>query len=118
MSEPDHEGGLGDAPPEKAVDYILRNARTHAKAKARRRHLEEFRKSKKALLMNACSEKSYAAKETFAYSHADYIALLDGIEAAIEAEETIHWKMRAAEMAVEIWRSRNANERAEGRVTR
>ncbi len=104
--------------PEAAVEYIIRNARRHAAAKAARMHLAEFRKSKKALLMNECEEKSQSAKEQYAYSHPDYIALLAGMKSAIEAEELIHWKMKAAEMAVEVWRSRNANDRAEGRATR
>lgn len=37
--------------PHKAVDYIIKNAGKFAQAKANRVYLEEFRKSKKALLM-------------------------------------------------------------------
>ena len=37
--------------PNAAVDFILKNSPDFAKAKAKRIYLEEFRKSKKALLM-------------------------------------------------------------------
>ena len=37
--------------PNKAVDYILNNSGKYAKAKSQRVYLEEFRKTKKALLM-------------------------------------------------------------------
>ena len=37
--------------PYKTVDFILENAPRYAKAKAERIYLEEFRKTKKALLM-------------------------------------------------------------------
>ena len=44
--------------PHKAVDYILSNAGRYAKAKAERVYLEEFRKSKKALLMAQSDAKT------------------------------------------------------------
>ena len=40
--------------PHKAIDFIYRQAPLYAKAKAERVRLEEFRKSKKALLMAEC----------------------------------------------------------------
>lgn len=36
---------------------------------------------------------------------------------AIEAEETFRFKLKAAELHVEIWRSKEASNRAEGRAT-
>ena len=36
--------------PTEAVDYLIRNAAAYAKAKAQVTYLEEFRKSKKAIL--------------------------------------------------------------------
>lgn len=43
--------------PNKAVDFLLANAGKYARAKAERIHIEEFRKSKKALLMAECAGK-------------------------------------------------------------
>ena len=42
---------MNEIDPQKAVDYLRDNADKFAKAKAERVYLEEFRKSKKSLLM-------------------------------------------------------------------
>jgi hypothetical protein len=104
--------------PHSAVNFILKNSGVFAKAKADRIHIEEFRKSKKALLMNKSTAKSAVEREQYAYSHPEYIELLDGLKAAIEIEETLKWKMTAAELSVEIWRSENANNRNQDKVMR
>ncbi len=104
--------------PNKAVDYLVEHSRQYAKAKADRVHLEHFRKSKKALLMNDCTEKAVTAREQFAYSHPDYIALLEGLREAVLVEETLRWRLTAAQLRVEVWRSENANNRNQDRVMR
>ena len=73
--------------PNKAVDYILANAGKFSAAKAQRVYLEEFRKSKKALLMGQSSAKSAVEREQYAYSREDYLAFLGGFKAAIEVHE-------------------------------
>lgn len=104
--------------PHKAVDYILANAGKYAKAKSERVHLEEFRKSKKALLMAQCPERAANAREQYAYGHPEYIALLDGLKAAVEVEEQLRWAQIAAQLRVEIWRSQEASNRAQDRSMR
>lgn len=101
--------------PNKAVDYILDNGKRFAKAKADRVYLEEFRKSKKALLMNLSTESTVNAREQFAYSHPEYVQVLEGIRSAIEVEEELRWHLVAAQARVEIWRSQEATARHEGR---
>lgn len=113
MSE---QGAIVD--PNKAVDYLIEHSRQYAQAKADRVHLEHFRKSKKALLMNECTEKAVTAREQYAYSHPDYIALLDGLREAVRVEEALRWRLTAAQLRVEVWRSENANNRGLGRATR
>ena len=103
--------------PNKAVDFMLEHEEKYASAKANRIHIEEFRKSKKALLMNLCTAETVNAREQFAYSHPDYIQLIEGLKHAVEVEESLRWKMTAAQMRVEIWRSLEATARAEGRAT-
>ena len=103
--------------PQAAVDYMLQTAPRYAKAKAQRLYLEEFRKTKKAILMRESDGKAVADREAYAYSHPDYITLLDGYRVAVEAEETFRFKLKAAELHVEIWRSKEASNRAEGRAT-
>lgn len=109
---------MNDAP-YKAVEFIIKNAKTHAQAKANRRYLEEFRKSKKALCMKdalAQGIEAANAQEREAYSNPDYIALLEGLRAAIEIEEALSWQMEAAKLKVEIWRTEQANNRVQDRA--
>ena len=103
--------------PHLAVDYIIANAAKFAKAKAARVYLEEFRKSKKALLMKASTESSGVAQERDAYAHPEYQELLAGLREAVEVEERLKWDLIAAQARVEIWRTEQANARAEGRAT-
>ena len=104
--------------PNAAVDFMIANSKSYAQAKADRVHLEQFRKSKKALLMNECTEKAYAAKEMYAYSHPEYIELLEGIREATRLEEARKWQLTGAQLRVEVWRSMNANDRAQDRTLR
>lgn len=104
--------------PQEAVDYMLKTAPRYAAAKAKRVQLEEFRKSKKAILMQQSEGKTVADREAFAYAHPEYLEVLTGLEAAVEAEELFRWKMKAAELQIEIWRSQEASNRAEGRAVR
>ncbi len=97
--------------PNRAVDYLIEHSRKYAQAKADRVHLEHFRKSKKALLMNECPDKAVTAREQFAYSHPDYITLLEGLREAVRVEEALRWRLTAAQLRVEVWRSENANNR-------
>jgi hypothetical protein len=104
----------------KAVDYIIEHRVKFAQAKADRVYLEEFRKSKKALLMKdalANGIEAVNAQEREAYSHPEYQQLLKDLQTAIEVEEDIKWMMEAARMRVDIWRTEEATARAEGRAT-
>jgi hypothetical protein len=104
--------------PSKAVDFIIEHSGEFAHAKANRVYIENFMRSKKALLMNQSDAKTVADREAFAYAHADYIQLTEGLRAAVEAEEDLRWKLIAAQARVEIWRTASANDRAQDRTTR
>ena len=104
--------------PNKAVDFLITNAGKFAKAKAERVYLEEFRKSKKALLMAECTEKAVNAREQYAYSHPEYLELLEGLREAVEVEEELRWQQVAAQLRVEVWRSQEASNRGQERATR
>jgi hypothetical protein len=109
---------MNDTDPDRAVDYIVTHAPKFAAAKASRVQIEEFRKSKKALLMAESPEKAANAREQYAYSHHEYIQLLDGLKEAVQAEEELKWRLVAAQLRVEIWRSREATNRNQDRTTR
>lgn len=103
----------------RALDFIRDNAPAYAKAKAERVYLEEFRKSKKALLMRAAEaagHKSAAAQEREAYADDGYAELLAGLRQAVEAEETLRWRIVAAQARIETWRTLESTRRAESRV--
>lgn len=104
--------------PDKAVTYIIANSAKFARAKAERSYIEEFRKSKKALLMAQSPAKSAVEREQYAYSHAEYQELLAGLKAAIEIEEEIKWKLTAAQLRVDVWRTREASNRNQDRAAR
>ena len=102
--------------PNTAIDYLVKVAPEYAKAKAERVYLEEFRKSKKAILMQEHAEKPIGAQEREAYAHAEYIGLLAALRVAVETEETLRWKMVAAQARVEVWRTQSANDRSVDRA--
>jgi hypothetical protein len=107
--------------PNAAVDFLLKNAGLFAKAKAERIYLEEFRKSKKALLMQeafCAGVDTMAGQERDAYARSEYRELLEGLRAAVEIEESLKWKMTAAQLRVEIWRTNEASNRALDRATK
>lgn len=104
--------------PNKAVDYIIANGKKYAQAKADRVYLESFLKSKKALLMNQSTAEAVNAREQYAYSHPEYIQLLEGLKSAIEIEESLKWEMTAAQLRVEVWRTQEATNRNQDRSAR
>ena len=104
--------------PDKAVDFIIATSAKFATAKSDRVYLEEFRKSKKAILMGQSPAKSAVEREQYAYAHPEYHELLAGIKAAIQIEEDLKWLLIAAQLRVEIWRSKEASNRNQDRATR
>jgi len=105
--------------PEEAAQTIRDKAPVYGEAKAQRVYLDEFRKSKKALLMKNALEMGYEAanaQEREAYADPAYLQLLKGLAAAIEKEETLRWEIEAARLDVEIWRTREATNRMQDRA--
>ena len=103
--------------PHRSIDFIRDNAEKFASAKANRIYLEEFRKTQKAILMRSSMENVIGKQETYAYSHPDYILVLQGIREAVEIEEELRWQMVAAQARVEVFRTQEASKRVEYRVT-
>jgi hypothetical protein len=100
--------------PYKAIEFILEQSQNFATAKSQRVFLENFLRTKKALLMKDAMTKGFdsaVSQEREAYAHPEYQELLQGLAAAIEQEETLLWKLRAAQMKADIWRSEQASER-------
>ena len=103
--------------PQGAVESMWKLAPEYARARAERVYLEEFRKSKKALLMAVCKDLPIGAQEREAYAHPEYIAHLAALQTAIEREETLRWRLIACQTSVEVWRSQEASARNIDRST-
>ena len=108
---------MSERDPHVAIDYIIKHARLFAEAKAKRVYLEEFRKSKKAILMKKSGQDTIGAQERDAYAAEEYRELLEGLREAVEVEEKLRWDLIAAQARVEVWRTEQANYRAEGKAT-
>jgi hypothetical protein len=103
--------------PTKAIQFLIDTAPQYAKAKAERMYLEEFRKSRKAQLQSQAGTEVIGKQETYAYAHADYIEILEGIKQAVEKEEKYRWLMTAAQARIEVWRTEQYSARMEMKAT-
>jgi hypothetical protein len=103
----------------RALDFIRDNAPAYAKAKAERVYLEEYRKSKKALLMKAAMKDGHSsvnAQEREAYADEGYIEHIEALSAAVEIEEKFRWQMIAAQAKIEVWRTLESTRRIEAKT--
>jgi hypothetical protein len=103
----------------RALDFIRDNASEYAKAKATRVYLEEFRKSKKALLMKDAERAGHnavSAQEREAYADEGYQDHLKSLQAAVESEEKLRWLMVAAQAKIEVWRTLESTRRVEAKT--
>ena len=103
--------------PHEAIDYMIRHSAEYAQAKAQVTYLEEFRKSKKAMLFSVAMGNTIADKDNYAYSHPEYLEVLDGLKEAVEKAETLRWMLVAAQARIDVWRSQEASNRGLDRAT-
>ena len=98
--------------PNDAIDYIYTNAPAYAKAKGELAELEAFKSSHKAIKMSESSEQSLGAQEREAYRSEAYQSLCKAIGLATEKAEALRWKLEAAKLRFEAWRTQEASNRA------
>lgn len=103
--------------PHEAINYMIKNAKAYAEAKANVTYLEQFRKSKKAILYANAIGNTIADKEAYAYSHPEYLTLLEGLKDAVEEAERLRWMLVAAQARIDVWRSQEASNRGIDRAT-
>ena len=107
---------MNDDAIERRMIELRETAAKFAKAYAQREYLDEFKKSKLAILMKKYEReghKTSAAQEREARADGQYIELLDGLKTAAEQSEALRWELKIAEIAVEVWRTRESSKRAE-----
>lgn len=103
--------------PHKSIDFIFKHSKEYAQAKAEVTYLEEFRKSKKAILFSQAIGNTVADRENQAYAHPEYQAVLDGLKAAVATAEALRWKLISKQATIDVWRSQEASNRTMDRVT-
>lgn len=98
-------------------EQLEETARQYARAESNRQYLMEFRKSKKAMLMAEAERESpklpIAAQERYAYSHPEYLELLEGLKVAIEQAVSLKHQLAVWQMKFETWRTQESTKRAE-----
>ena len=104
--------------PHEAINYMIKNAKAYAQAKAEVTYLEEFRKSKKAMLYGSAMGKTVTDRENQAYSHPEYLELLEGLKAAVEKAEGLRWMLVAAQARIDVFRTQEASNRSLDRNTK
>lgn len=103
---------LSDEAIEHALDYLRDNAHGAAKARAERIYIEEYRKSLKAQIMQEHALSALGTQERNAYADKRYIAHLQALRDAVEADEKHRFLFAAAEAKISAWQTKCANERA------
>ena len=103
--------------PNNAIEYMIKNAKAYAEAKANVAYLTEYRKSKKAMLFASAVGNTVTDRENKAYSHPEYIELLEGLREAVEKAEELRWMLIAAQARLDIYRTQEASNRAIDRNT-
>jgi len=109
---------MKDYDPNDAIDFIFKTAPHYAKAKGELAELEAFKSSLKAIKMSESAEQSLGAQEREAYRSEAYQSLCKAIGLATENAEALRWKLEAAKMRFEAWRTQEASNRNIERMTR
>lgn len=100
----------------KCLDFIRDNSERYAIAKADRIYLEEYRKILKSEMMikaEISGIKAIATQERNAYASEEYKSHLLALAESIKLEETMRWKLVAAQAKIEAWRSLESSRRIE-----
>ena len=101
---------------EKALAYLVESADKAAKARAERLYLDEYTKHLAAKLMCEVLERSpglaVSAQERDARAMGAYRTHLEGLRAAIEADEGYRYRREAEAAVIEAYRTYSANTRA------
>ena len=101
---------------ERELHYLKGVADEYAKQKAHMEYLKEFRKSKKAMLINEAAQqglKTAQERESYAYSHEEYLCLLDGLKVSTEESERLRILIKTCEMQIDAKKTAEMKQMAE-----
>ena len=106
--------------PNAAVDYMIANSKKYAEAEANKVYMEEMRKTVKAEEMKEAEldgHKTAAIQEREAYASPRYKRHLLALQEAVREREELRWMLIAAQARIEVWRSQEASNRAQDKMT-
>ena len=108
--------------PQAAVDFMVANSKDYAVAEANKVYMEELRKTIKAEEMKAAENRSSeyktaAMQEREAYASPRYKQHLEALQEAVRVREEYRWMLIAAQARIEVWRSQEASNRAQDKMT-
>ena len=106
---------MSDIDVEKSLRYLASTDKEYADAKATVKYLEHKRKTVKALQVLHASG-TMLEKESKAYASDEMQVFLEQYKDAVYDEQILQNKRKSAELAIEVWRSENANRRS-GNIT-
>lgn len=104
--------------PNKCIDFLFQYAPEYAKAKGELAELEAYKSSLKAIKMKQSNEQSLGAQEREAYASKEYQDLCKAIGAATYKTELWKFKLEAAKLRFEAWRTQEASNRNLERLTK
>ena len=106
--------------PQAAVDFMIAKSKAYAQAEGNKTYMEELRKTIKAeqiIEAEMMGHKTAAMQEREAYASPKYKEHLKALQQAVEVREELRWRLIAAQARIEVWRSQEASNRAEGKAT-
>ncbi len=106
--------------PQAAVDFMIAKSKAYAHAEGNKTYMEELRKTIKAeqmIVAENMGHKTAAMQEREAYASTKYRDHLKALQQAVEVREELRWMLIAAQARIEVWRSQEASNRAEGKAT-
>jgi len=96
--------------PEKALEFLATTDEEFARARANVKYLEHKRKTIKATQFLEATG-TIQQKESIAYDSQEMRDHLEEYKNAVYDEQILVSKRKSAELAIEVWRSKNANRR-------
>ena len=99
---------------------MIAKSKAYAQAEANKVYMEELRKTIKAEQMieaENLGHKTAVMQEREAYASTKYKEHLRALQQAVEVREELRWMLIAAQARIEVWRTQEASNRAEGRAT-
>ena len=101
---------------DRALTFLRDSSTEAAQARANRLHLDDYSRVLKAQIMAEHLAEPISAQERYAYGDIRYRNHLEALKIAIFEDEKHRYLREAANAKIEVWRSEQANARAEGKA--